>query len=87
MMEEKRDIFPRVVIKETPKGTQISINGKIVDGVCGYSVEHEAGKIPVLRLCLSAINMELDEKMIPELPDVFKEFYKPNYTDNPESAQ
>lgn len=85
MIEMDRTI-PRVVIKETPNGTEISINGKVVEGVQKYSVEHKGGELPVLHLYLVASNMELNEKMVPALPEVFKDFYEPIRKDNPESA-
>ena len=86
-MVKMNEIIPRVVIKETINGTEISINGKVVEGVQKYSVEHEGGKLPVLHLYLIAANMELNEKMIPALPDVFKDFYEPVHKDNSESTQ
>ena len=42
-MVKMNEIIPRVVIKETINGTEISINGKVVEGVQKYSVEHEGG--------------------------------------------
>lgn len=80
-------IIPRVSIKETPDGTEITINGKKIEGVCKYRVEHEGGKLPVLCLEFLATKMEVNGKMIPALPEIFRGFYKPIHTDNPESIQ
>ncbi len=72
-----KDIFPEIVIKENDSKTEIFINGKLVDGACRYSVEHEGGEMPILRLDFPAIHMTLEGKMIPKLPEIFNGFYVP----------
>ncbi|MDE7298722.1 MAG: hypothetical protein K2N94_07820 [Lachnospiraceae bacterium] len=70
-----KDGFPEIVIKEKGSTTEILINGKPVEGVNRYSVEHEGGEAPILRLDFPAVHMTLDGKLIPELPEIFKGFY------------
>ena len=84
---ENDKIFPSVRIKETPNGTEITINGKKIDGVCRYSIEHKGGSLPILSLEFPAVNMDINERMIPVLPEVFREFYQPIHIDNPESTE
>lgn len=75
----KDNPFPKIEIKEgqSRNDTEITINGKKINGVSKHVIVHEGGKAPVLQLEFPASNMTLDGKMIPELPEVFQNFYMP----------
>lgn len=55
---------------------KIYVDEKEVPGVRRYSVEHEAGNIPIVQLDLVGTDLTVDgNQIIPELPEVFKPFY------------
>lgn len=55
---------------------KIFIDGEELKGVRGYTIEHNAGGIPILKLNLSAKDLELDGDFIPALPEVYRAFYE-----------
>ena len=70
--------LPKIRIKTDGILATIEINGKELEGVRHMSFEMEGGKnrLPVLKLDLIATDMEIDTACIPELPEVFEEFYE-----------
>ena len=68
--------LPRIEINTDGILTTIKCDGKEIKGVRGYSLSQNAGEIPVLRLDLNATNLTVDGVMCPELPEVFRPFYK-----------
>lgn len=68
--------LPEVVIKTTGGcGAEIFVNGSELKGVCGYSLIHKAGELPRLRLDMSATNITVETKVLPELPTPYDSFY------------
>lgn len=57
---------------------KVLVDGKEVDGVRKVSYELSVdGKVPVVKLELLGTDVAIDSKgVIPELPDIFKPFYK-----------
>jgi len=74
--------LPRIEINTDGIITTIKCNGEKLEGVRGFSLSQNAGEIPILRLDLNATNLTVDGFMCPELPEVFKPFYKPVSEDN-----
>jgi hypothetical protein len=68
--------LPKIEINTDGIIAHIKVDGNDVCGVRGYVLTHNAGEIPVLHLDLIATNLTVDGVMLPELPDVFKPFYK-----------
>lgn len=55
----------------------IKVNGVEVPGVHSYSLNHEAGNIPVFHMNVLASELTLDGNgFIPALPEVFRPFYE-----------
>lgn len=55
----------------------IFVDGKEVPDVRSYSISHSAGGSPVFKLEIVTDDLILDGSgFVPELPDVFKPFYK-----------
>lgn len=55
----------------------VYIDGKEVPDVRGYSISHFAGGLPVFNLEIATNELILNGSgFVPELPDVFKPFYK-----------
>lgn len=68
--------LPKVQIKQEGIRTLVYINGKKVDGVRGIHFDRTVdNECPILKLDIVAADMELDCVVVPELPDVFKDFY------------
>lgn len=67
---------PEIVIK-TLGGplAEVYVNGRKLDGVKGYNLTHRAGEIPHLTLELSATNVTVETKVLPELPEPYKNSY------------
>ncbi len=77
-MSNMKGIFPEIIIKENDfSKTEIYIDGKLIKGACGYSIQHEAGQMPVLSLDFPALHMTFEGKLIPKLPEVFEGLYEP----------
>lgn len=75
--KEIHSAFPVISIKESKAKTEILINGiHIEKWVSNYSVVHESGEVPILRLDIPAINMDLEGEMFPQLPDILKSYYE-----------
>lgn len=74
--------LPKIEINTTGILATVKCDGKEIKGVRGYSISHNAGEIPILRLDLNATNLTIDGVMCPELPEVFKPFYKPIYDED-----
>lgn len=66
-------------IKIETKGAtaEVYVDGKKVPGVRRYTIEHDAGDIPIVQLDLVGTDLTVDgNQVIPALPDVFKPFYQ-----------
>lgn len=64
------------ITTEGIKGT-IKVDGVEVPGVHSYSLNHEAGNIPVFQMNVLASELTLDGNgFIPALPEVFRPFYE-----------
>lgn len=82
-MEEKLKAFPKVEIETHGVAGKIKLDGIEVHGVRRYALVHEAGKVPMLKLDLIAVDVTVDGKQVlPCLPDVFKSFYVPRESDD-----
>lgn len=67
----------KIEIKTHGSQGSILVDGKEVPGVRGYSISHSANGLPSVKLDLVCTNLVFDGNgVIPELPDVFKEFYE-----------
>jgi hypothetical protein len=68
---------PKIEISTDGINAVVRIDGNNVsDKITGYKLRHTAGNIPVLSIDFIATNLTVDGKMVPELPDVLKPFYK-----------
>ena len=55
---------------------EVYINGKKVPDVLSYTISHEAMSLPVLQLDILASDITFEgDGFLPELPEIFKEFY------------
>lgn len=74
--------IPKITIEEGgyPGTTVITIDGMELplDGVLGYKIEHSGGKLPVLSIDFSAMNLELKGVVMPKLPEILKDYYVSN---------
>lgn len=57
-------------------GTKIFIDGKEVKGICRVEFMHQGGKFPVVRFETIADSISVDTSMIPELPEIYRPFYR-----------
>ncbi len=74
--------LPRIEIETSGISGKIRVNGTEVPGVRRYALVHEAGKVPMLKLDLMAVDITVDGKQVlPCLPDVFKSYYEPKELD------
>lgn len=68
--------LPEIVIKTTGGcRAEIFIDGKELNGVCGYSLIHRAGELPQLQLDMAATSVTVEAKMLPALPSPYNSFY------------
>ena len=51
------------------------MDGKEIEDVTGYRVEHRAGELPHLYLEMKATNMSINEKVVPALPEPYSHLY------------
>lgn len=54
---------------------KVVVDGKEIEDVTGYRVEHRAGELPHLYLEMKATNMAINEKVVPALPEPYSHFY------------
>lgn len=55
----------------------VFVDGVKVPDVRGYSLEHNAGKLPVLKLDMLASEITFDgDGFVPALPEMFRPFYR-----------
>ena len=81
-MGEEHKCFPKIEIESHGTKAKIKVDGIEVHGVRRYALVHEAGKVPMLKLDLIAVDVTVDGKQVlPYLPDVFKSFYVPRELD------
>lgn len=80
--KQQRDSWlARVEIKDALNGrAQIYIDGKLVPGVIGYSVEQNAAdkRVPLLTMQVQC-DLTLETGAIPLLPEPWSWFYQPKY--------
>lgn len=72
----------QVEIKDAIDGrAQIYIDGKLVPGVIGYSVEQNVQdkRVPILNIQVQC-KLNMDSESIPLLPEPWSWFYVPKYT-------
>lgn len=68
---------PHIEINQNGAIAEIFIDGKKLNGVRKIGFEYECkNHAPVLKLELLATDMTIDTQVIPELPEVYKGFYK-----------
>lgn len=68
---------PHIEINQDGITAEIFIDGKKLNGVRKIGFEYECkNHVPVLKLELLATDMSIDTQVIPELPEVYKGFYK-----------
>ncbi|NBI10264.1 hypothetical protein D1641_09610 [Colidextribacter sp. OB.20] len=68
----------KIEIKTEGVKGKVLVDGKEMPGVRSYSVHHDAGSIPMVRLDLIGTDLFIDGNgFIPALPEVFKSFYRP----------
>lgn len=68
--------IPKIRIKQWGTRTLVYMDDKQIRGVRGIHFERTTNDdLPILKLDILAANMELDCVAVPELPDVFKDFY------------
>ena len=79
--EEQSDktIPPHIVIKTNWARTEIFVDGKKLEKVRKISFIKDRLKMPVLTIDLLAADVTIDSYLIPELPEVFRGFYEPNF--------
>jgi hypothetical protein len=66
-----------IEIKTKGPSGKIFINGKEVPDVRGYLISHKAGRLPVFRMDIIASDITFNgSEFLPELPEVFKDFYE-----------
>jgi hypothetical protein len=78
-METKDDWLAHVTIRGSTDGrTEIYIDGKRVNGVVGYKVEHNSSdkRLPILTMQVQC-DLEMDSGAIPLLPEPWSWFYEP----------
>lgn len=69
--------IPHIEIKQEGVLTNVFIDGQKITGLRKISFQHEAGNnAPVVQMELRAADMAIDTNVIPELPEIFKGFYK-----------
>lgn len=69
--------MPKIEIKTKGCKAEIAVDGKVVPGVRGYTLSHQAGEIPKLTLDLPGYDLYLDgSDFIPCIPEVFQHFYE-----------
>lgn len=66
---------PQITIKTNGVFSEITVDGKKLEGVRGYSLSHDASGIPQLQISLKASDVTVETIMIPELPELFSGFY------------
>lgn len=70
----------KIQIKQEGSKTYIILDGKDISNmVRAFSFEKDASKkgLPVLKLDVISTDVSVDGACIPELPEIFKDFYKP----------
>lgn len=80
LSKTEKDLWlAHVQIKGSTDGrTEIYIDGKRVNGVTGYRIEHNASDKRVPRLILEVqCSLDMDTGAIPLLPEPWSWFYKP----------
>lgn len=77
--QNAKTIPPHIVIKTNWAKTEIFVDGKKMEGVRGISFSKDRLKMPVLSIDLLAADVTIDSYLIPELPEVFRGFYEPNF--------
>lgn len=68
---------PHIEIKQDGITTEIFIDGKKLNGVRKIGFEYENKNcLPILKLDFLATDLAIDGQFIPELPEIFIDFYK-----------
>ena len=67
---------PHIEIKQKGIATEIFIDGQKIHGVRKVKFEYDQkNRAPILQIDILATDMEIDEVMVPALPEVLKPFY------------
>lgn len=74
--------LPEIVINTNGVIGTVIVDGiDMSDKITAYEIRHEGGKLPELILKLCGENMTVNGAMVPALPEVFKPYYKPNFSE------
>lgn len=74
--DEKSTHIPNVIIKTNGIIGEVYVDGVQVKGVKEYRLIHKGGNSPQLQLDIMATNITVETSVVPELPDIYKPFYK-----------
>ncbi len=66
----------KLKIEGTGRTAKVYADGVEIKGITKYELIHEALDIPEIKLTLIADEIDVDTHAIPELPDIYKKFYK-----------
>ena len=66
----------KILIESDGIHGRLYIDGEEVKDVLCIGYSHEGGRIPVLRVDLLADSVSIDSDLVPQLPDIYKPFYK-----------
>lgn len=80
-MKMESDGLPRVEIRSEGDGTEVYIDGKRLNGVLSFSLEHDPMKnlAPVLSLRMECCKFDVSLGAVPLLPEPWKWFYEPKF--------
>ncbi len=67
---------PHIEIKIDGRNTKIFIDGKELKGIRSYCLsQNSETKLPILQINLLAMDLSIDTKMIPALPEPYSPYY------------
>lgn len=70
-------MIPHILIKTSGNKAKIFVDGEELKGVRRVKFEKTGLGTPILNIDLIATDMTIDSYLIPELPEVFRGFYRP----------
>lgn len=77
--QSEKTVPPHIVIKTNWAKTEIFVDGKKLENVRKISFSKDRLKMPVLSIDLLAADVTIDSEVIPELPEVFRDYYEPTF--------
>lgn len=73
---EKQTKIPHIAIKIDGVDTKILIDGKELEGVRSYCLSQDTiTRVPILKIDLLAMDLSIDTKLIPALPEPYQPYY------------